>query len=79
MRDNFDVQSFDLESLAEIGAMTDLMIAASDSHADRLSPEMIDRILSVRGKLKPGREPEWHRPLAGPRGFDGHLPRGRPA
>ena len=45
MHDNFDIQPIDLDSLAEISAMTDLMIAAADAQADRLTTQAIDSIL----------------------------------
>lgn len=45
MHDNLDVQPLDLEILAEIGAMGDLILAAADPSIDRLTAEAIDRIL----------------------------------
>ena len=48
MHDSLDHHPFDLESLAEIGAMTDLMIAAADSRVDHLSTATIDSVLHVR-------------------------------
>ena len=48
MQDNFDIQPIDLESLAEIDTMADLMIAATaNTNADRLTVDTIDRILLV--------------------------------
>jgi hypothetical protein len=47
MHDTFDIHLMDLESLGEIATLTDLMIAATDSRVDRLTPEAIDRILHV--------------------------------
>lgn len=47
MHDKSNIQPFDLESLAEIAALTDLMIAAADSRVEHLTPEVIDRILHV--------------------------------
>jgi len=45
MHDNLDVQPLDLEILAEIGAMGDLILAAADPSIGRLTAEAIDRIL----------------------------------
>jgi hypothetical protein len=48
MHDNFDVQPIDLESMAEIDTMADLMIAATATgNTDRLTVDTIDRILLV--------------------------------
>lgn len=47
MHDNLDVQPLDLEILAEIGAMADLIIAAADPSINRLAPEAIDHILLI--------------------------------
>jgi hypothetical protein len=47
MHDNFDIHPVDLDTLAEIVAMTDLMIAAADTRVDQLTAETIDRILHV--------------------------------